>query len=380
MADNFHSIDNEIEEQDQIIEDLASLTTSVNTNSTNITNINVSSINAKLAGTSSSGLKTLIIGNDSDIANIETKTDFITVSQNVNLDTMESNIATNNNKITYPSADSTKVGRITIDGNLNLSTMSSNITTNINGIDAIELITDNITCTQAVNLDTMESNIATNNAKVGITTAQANNITTNNSKVGITTAQANNITTNNAKITYPSSASTKLALVGITSSVNLNSLVSQSNANVSAIAANTNAYPQFTNLKRLYNQGGDIYNDGKIKFAWNATSRQLQFYVLDIPSGEYLVGGVEKWEGTSRTSVATYLSQGESTAYKYFTSPQTSASSSVVNTTFNLTTSYARVMYFLHPYNELNYPSYEITILIGSTLGYHQISIKKFSN
>jgi hypothetical protein len=281
-----------------------------------------------------------------------------------------------------------KTDQITITNPANISTMESGIATNVSGINGIlnHSIDSNLKAFVDANSNkvgittTQANNITTNNSKVGITTAQANNITTNNSKVGITTAQANNITTNNAKITYPSSASTKLALVGITSSVNLNSLVSQSNANVSAIAANTNAYPQFTNLKRLYNQGGDIYNDGKIKFAWNATSRQLQFYVLDIPSGEYLVGGVEKWEGTSRTSVATYLSQGESTAYKYFTSPQTSASSSVVNTTFNLTTSYARVMYFLHPYNELNYPSYEITILIGSTLGYHQISIKKFSN
>ena len=137
MADNFHSIDGEIEEQDQIIADLATLTTSVNTNTTNITNINVSSINAKLAGTSSSGLKTLITGNDSDIANIQTKTDFISVSQNVNLDTMESNISTNNNKITYPSSDSTKVGHISVSSAVNLNTMNTSITTNTNAIDAI---------------------------------------------------------------------------------------------------------------------------------------------------------------------------------------------------------------------------------------------------
>lgn len=92
----------------------------------------------------------------------------ISVSQAVNLDTMESNIATNNAKTgitgsqasaitantaknSYPSGDSTKVGFISV--------------------------------TQAVDLDTMESNIATNNAKTGITSGQASAITANTAKV-----------------------------------------------------------------------------------------------------------------------------------------------------------------------------------------------------
>lgn len=65
---------------------------------------------------------------------IETKTDHITVTQAVALDTMESNIATNNAKVTYPSADAAKVAHLSV--------------------------------TQAVDLDTIESNVATNNAKV----------------------------------------------------------------------------------------------------------------------------------------------------------------------------------------------------------------------
>jgi len=256
--------------------------------------------------------------------------------------------------IAITTAESEKLSHITITNPANISTMESGVATNLNGINGI------------LN-HTIDSNLKAF-------------IDANSAKTGISTAQSNAITANTAKITYPSSASTKLALVGITSSVNINSLVSQSNANVTAISANTNRYPQFTNFKRFYNQGGDVYNDGKIKFAWNATTRQLQFYVLDIPSGEYLTGGVVKNEGSTRTAVHTYLSQGESTAYKYFTAPQTGASQSIVNTTFNLTTSYARIEYFLHPYNELVYPSYQITILIGSSNGYHQFSIKKFSN
>ncbi len=95
------------------------------------------------------------------------KVGFISVSQAVNLDTMESNIATNNAKTgitsgqasaitantaknSYPSGDSTKMGRITV--------------------------------TQAVDLDTMESNIATNNSKTGITASQASAIQDNSAK------------------------------------------------------------------------------------------------------------------------------------------------------------------------------------------------------
>jgi hypothetical protein len=247
-------------------------------------------------------------------------------------------------------------------------------------IAEIKTKTDKITITSNLNLNTMNDALTvatvtnnTQNAQLAMTSGSnmKTAIDLNSVKTGITTTQANAIVANTA------ANATAVAQL----SANAGSqLLTNISANTTNITANTNAYPQFTNFKRLYNQGGDVYNDGKIKFAWNATSRQLQFYVLDIPNLEYLVGGVQKWEGSSRTSLATYLSQGESTAYKYFTTPQIPANSSIVNTTFNLTNSYARIIYFLHPYNELNYPSYEITILIGSNLGYHQISIKKFSN
>ena len=93
-----------------------------------------------------------------------TKVGHISVTQAVDLDTMESNIATNNAKNSYPSADATKVGFISV--------------------------------TQAVDLDTIESDVATNNAKVGITTQQASDITTNN-----------------AKISFDSTSSTKLGTI-----------------------------------------------------------------------------------------------------------------------------------------------------------------------
>ena len=106
-------------------------------------------------------------------------------------------ITANTAKNSYPSGDATKVGHLTV--------------------------------TQAVDLDTMESDIATNNAKVGISTSQANAITANTAKnsypsgdatkVGhISVTQAvdldtmeSNIATNNAKISFDSTSSSKLA-------------------------------------------------------------------------------------------------------------------------------------------------------------------------
>ena len=45
--------------------------------------------------------------NQINITNIENKTDFISISQNVDLDTMESDITVNNAKNSYPSIDAT---------------------------------------------------------------------------------------------------------------------------------------------------------------------------------------------------------------------------------------------------------------------------------
>jgi hypothetical protein len=98
-----------------------------------------------------------------------TKVGYISVTQSVNLDTMESHIATNTAKNSYPSADATKVGYISVTQSVDLDTMESNIATNTAknsypSADATKV--SYLTVTQSVNLDTMESNIATNNSKV----------------------------------------------------------------------------------------------------------------------------------------------------------------------------------------------------------------------
>jgi len=81
-----------------------------------------------IAGTVLEGNTTTITGAES------TKLAFVTVTQAVDLDTIETDVATNNAKNSYPSGDATKVGHLTV--------------------------------TQAVDLDTLESDVAANNAKV----------------------------------------------------------------------------------------------------------------------------------------------------------------------------------------------------------------------
>ncbi len=329
---NFQSINDEEIEQDNLVADV------------NTINSNIVIINNKMNLTAGSNMKTALDLNTAKTSFPGFGTSEGTALQG-NTTTISSAQATainsNSQKTSFPGFGTS--GGTALEGNTSLLQLGTTSSTALAGNTA--LLALGTSSTTALAGDT-----------VTISSAQSNAITTNTAKVGITPSQSNIINANANKLNMTVSSAMKIA-----------------------VDANTNRYPQFTNLKRLYNQGGDIYNDGKIKFAWNATYRQLQFYVLDIPSGEYLTGGVERWFGANRTSVTNYLSQGESTAYKYFTGSQVPASSSYVNTSFNLSSSYGRAVYFLTPFNELVYPSYEITILIGSYAGYHQISIKKYS-
>jgi len=158
-----HSLDTEEIEQDTIIVDLDAVEASVVT------------INNKLAGTASSGLKTLIEANDVDINNIQTKTNFITITQNVNLDLLESNLATNSTNISSLSNNQSTIDTRTVGimNNSLSSTLKSTLDANSNAIDAIEDKTDHISVSQAVDLDTMESNIETNNSKNSYPSADA---------------------------------------------------------------------------------------------------------------------------------------------------------------------------------------------------------------
>ena len=119
-----------------------------------------------------------------------TKVGNITVTQAVNLDTLESNVATNNAKISFDSTSSTK-----------LSGIESGAEVNPTSTDGLSEGSTNLYYTDT--RVSANSAVASNTAKTGITSQQAADITTNNAKVGITTTQSNAITTNSAKVSFP---------------------------------------------------------------------------------------------------------------------------------------------------------------------------------
>ena len=135
-----------------------------------------------------------------------TKVGFISVTQAVDLDTMESNIATNNAKNSYPSADATKVGFISV--------------------------------TQAVDLDTIESDVATNNAKVGITTQQASDITTNNAKISFDSASSTKLAgiEENADVTDTANVTAAGALMDSEVDADIKTLSLPANTTISSFA------------------------------------------------------------------------------------------------------------------------------------------------
>ena len=209
---SFHPLDLEKVEQDQIIIDLGNLSTTVTNNTNSINAISFTSVNNQLAGSASSGLKTLIVANDTDIENIKDKTDYITISQAVNLDTMESNINTNNSKVsmTFGTNSSTALRGDTV---VITSSQSSKITANENSIDDIENKTDHISVTQAVNLDTMESNINTNNSKVSMTfgTSSSTALRGDTSLLQLGTSSSTALAGNTSLLQIGTSSSTALA-------------------------------------------------------------------------------------------------------------------------------------------------------------------------
>ncbi len=103
-------------------------------------------------------------------------------------------------------ANLTKLGHISVSQAIDLDTIESDVATNNSKVG--------ITTEQA-------NEIAANTLKTGITTQQANDITANNAKVGITTQQANDITANNAKVSMVLGTSAGTALEGDTALLQL---------------------------------------------------------------------------------------------------------------------------------------------------------------
>ena len=180
------------------------------TQASNITtnNAKVSMVLGTSAGTALEGdtellqlgtTSTTALAGDTTTITAQQAADITTNNSKVGITTQQAaDIVTNNSKNSYPSADSTKVGFISVTQAVDLDTLESNVTTNNAKVGYTDALV-------SANTD-----VVANTAKVGITTQQASDITTNNAKVGITSQQANDITANNAKISFDSASSTKL--------------------------------------------------------------------------------------------------------------------------------------------------------------------------
>ena len=212
-----------------------------------------------------------------------TKVGHLTVTQAVDLDTMESDIATNNAKNTYPSGDATKVGHISVTQAVDLDTMESNIATNnakisfdstssskLAGIGAGADVTDttNVTAAGALMDSEIDADIKTLSlpanttistfAKTILDDADASAVRTtigagtSNLALGtssstalagdtttISGSQASAITANTAKNSYPSADSTKVGFISVTQSVDLDTLESDVATNNAKVGITT---------------------------------------------------------------------------------------------------------------------------------------------
>jgi hypothetical protein len=188
-------------------------------------------------------------------------TDFITVTQAVNLDTVESDTTTNNAKISFDSTSSTRLLNTsgTNTGDQDLSVKVDKVTgyslTKNDLTDILKTAYDNTVTwitTNGTNLINHLTNTtnphSVTKTQVGLGNVQNTDLTSavnlNTAKVGITPAQASDITTNNAKITYPSVDSTKVGFVSVTQAVNLDTIESDTATNNAKIT-----YPSIDSTK-----------------------------------------------------------------------------------------------------------------------------------
>jgi len=174
-------------------------------------NTNILNINNKLGGSTSSGLKTLIndntatiTTNQTNIGNLNsypssdaTKMGFISITQNCNLDDIESDTNTNNLKVGITSSQQTKLGNITITSAKNLDTMEANITTNT---------------TTNTNQGTLISNNSTTNTNQGILISNNTTSITGIKNNTLSSSLKSAVDTNSSKLSFPSSLNNLLSV------------------------------------------------------------------------------------------------------------------------------------------------------------------------
>mgnify|MGYP000501232664 CR=1 FL=1 len=218
-------------------------------------------------------------------------TDITTNNAKVGITTEQTDAITANTlKNSYPSADAAKVGHISVTQAVDLDTLESDVTTNNAKVG--------ITPTQA-------NEIAANTLKTGITTEQADAIVANTAKVGITTQQANDITANNAKISFDSASSTKLAGIADGAEVNVNADWNATTGDAQilnkpslATVATSGSYTDLSNTPTIPTNNNELTNGaGYIDEASQTAQTNAIGNAIDFSARVTLDGGVT--EGTS---------------------------------------------------------------------------------
>ena len=213
--------------------DLTILSGTVSTNQTNIST-NASDIASVESDITS--LQSDVSAAQSDIGDIETKTNYITVTQAVNLDTIESNTAT---ALSYSTASKAVTELITVTENIDLDDVA--LSADISKLDLITVTSpidlddavltadiaklDYIAVTQAVNLDTIESDVASLKTKTNyITVTQAVDLDTIETDVAASKTKTQHITVSQA-VDLDSIESTQAALVTKTNHITVTQAV-----------------------------------------------------------------------------------------------------------------------------------------------------------
>tara|TARA_R110000851_G_scaffold252741_2_gene405197 strand:- start:3597 stop:4934 length:1338 start_codon:yes stop_codon:yes gene_type:complete len=244
--------------------DLDAIETAVTANTAKVSYTDASAVTANTAKVSYTDASAVAL-NTAKLtypAGDATKMGHISITQAVDLDTIETNaaantakisystaasdaVALNTAKLTYPAADATKVGHISVTQAVDLDSIETASAANTAKVsystaasDAVALNTAKLTypagdatkmghisVTQAVDLDAIETASAANTAKVTYPSADS-------TKVGfVSVTQAvdldtmeSNIATNNAKTTYPPADGTKVGHISVTQAVDLDAI------------------------------------------------------------------------------------------------------------------------------------------------------------
>jgi len=246
-----------------------------------------------------------------DIIAIEAKTDFITITQAVDLDQVESDATAAKEKTDF----------LTVSQAVDLDTLESDVDTAKADIIAIELKTDFITVTQAVDLDTMESDILSAKTKTDfITVTQAVNLDTIESDLA--TAQSD-ITAIEAKTDFititqavdldtvesdATAAKAKTDFLTVTQAVDLDTLesdVATAQSDITAIETKTD-FITVTQAVNLDTMESDIADaKGKTDFITITQAVDLDTVESDLAAATSKLAGIEDGaDVTDATNVA----------------------------------------------------------------------------